>query len=356
LKIQVDAVDSVESEVPSEQNRAIVEQHKREFVNQMHSFIKDISFKEARELEFVIDYNESLVIGLRNMKSLKQGQVVKKFFPQQFDEVAKEVQELSEWQEELEDCITRENGVKFVIVIKQKIAEIKKKEAARNNLQIQITQSQQRKSEFEAHKMRLETNLDDLKTSDEFKKYDGILSKKIHGEKELDRENSVFVTAFAGITPLLKLYLVKEVHDNDNVIKKYIEDPVSAIESDPNLAILRVLHVLNTRLDNLEIDEKRKTKFKSNLAILSESFFNKYLSRIASIKNSLTEVKHQTSSNMTVLKLEDIKYKLNHVNKQIEVITKALENDSKQLSELNVEKDISGLEKDLQSFAKVSIR
>ena len=87
---------------------------------------------------------------------------------------------------------------------------------------------------------------------------------------------------------------------------------------------------------------------------LREEFVKNFSSKYGLIKEALEHIHRQNRINTTTIKMEDIRYKLNHVKQMIAICDENVGKITEQLEEINLEKDLLSLEEHLSTFAGVS--
>lgn len=355
IESELKALTNVAPENATEEQIEVIAEHKKYFLSKTQHSLNELTSMKVSSPESIVDYNEALVIALKHIKSLKQFEVIKKFFSQHAEAIENELSALEDCQKNLLDCIERENGVNFVIDIKKRIADINKKEKSRFELTTRLENEERKKNEIENYKSKIETEIDDLKTTYEYQKFDQVISKKIQLERELERERDLISPHLSILSSLFKMY---DKFDSSQRItaKNYSSNPIDALDSDQGLSILSLLHEVSSRLTELEADEKKRIKYQTALNSLSREVLKKYLEKSGTINSALRDIRRQTTTNTTILKQEDFAYKLRHVKEQLRTINETKASCERAISELSTEKDLLNLEKQLQSLSKVLLR
>jgi len=116
------------------------------------------------------------------------------------------------------------------------------------------------------------------------------------------------------------------------------------------------LQFVSNKLPELEQDEARRMKLKQFISSISDDSLRQLLARSKAIDGGLREIRRQLTGEHTARKLEDIKYKLNHAEHQIQSFDELIQVRQKEIDSLKIEKDLLSLEKELSSFAKVKLQ
>ncbi|HME87331.1 MAG TPA: hypothetical protein VKE88_02870, partial [Candidatus Nanoarchaeia archaeon] len=143
---------------------------------------------ETRDSAAIITYHETLTDSLQKMPASKESAVVEKFHPMQFQTINESLKSIEAIHKQLGTIIRRPHGVQFVADILNKVHIIERKFQRREELKAEIEREDIRYSDEFSYKTKLETDLDNFKTSDEYLRYDHLLGKKIKLEKALERE------------------------------------------------------------------------------------------------------------------------------------------------------------------------
>ena len=262
---------------------------------------------------------------------------------------------LNESKSRLDKLIKKENGVKYVNDILKLIQLIKKKNKLLFDLKEQIEKNEIKKKESEKYREYLETELDDLKTAEEYSKYDQLLSKQIRLEKEMEREDQNISILFSPILKLLFEYDKRELGADRALARQYASSPIQSLHNDKGLWILSLLQSVSSKLPELEENEQKRIRLKQFIFAINENLLKDYLSKRNLIQEAISSVRRQIMSDNTSTKIGDVNYKMKHANEQVKTAEENRKKREEEISVLNPEKDLLMLEKKLSLLGRIKI-
>ena len=334
-----------------------IEDYRESFVLKLQSFSKQVT-PEKKDVDSILNYGETLSAALSQVGEGTKNHfsIVEKFFPEEAELIVSVFSKLENCQKSLNELIKREKGVLFVNDIKRRILDIKKKNKDSMVLKDQLEKEESKRKETEEYKIVLETDIDNLKTSPEYEKYDQLVSKKLRIEKELERETENMRILFSPVLKMLAEYDKRELGADRALARQYASDPITSLLNDKQLWLLNLLQAVSGKLPEIEQDEKKRLKLRQSILALSEDVLKNYLAKHRIIKEAMSQVQRQITLDNTTMKVEDIKYKLNHVNNQLKIFEENKEKIENTISEINIEKDLLMLEKKLNMLSPVKIQ
>lgn len=349
------AAKKLEDEVPPE-HIDVINENRDGYLGIMRNFMKNIVI-EKKDVDSIIKYGSDLDEALIELKEDTKNtiSIMNKFFPDEINEINETIEGIAETKEILDDLINRETGVKFVQDVKKIIHTIKKKNKDVLQVQNEMQKELQKLKQAEEHKLKIETEFDNLKTSDEFTKFDSILAKKIKLEKELERENENMLALFHPLSKMLSKFAETESEFGNVSARHYSKDPLLALQADRGNWIFNFIALLSKNINDMEPDEKKRIKLMNAASSLSPNAVDSYLTKIGIIREALSQTQKQTIRNSATLKMEDLKYKLNHVIEQTRIILENKQKYEDAISALNSEKDLLMLERKLNLLSRVKL-
>lgn len=166
--------------------------------------------------------------------------------------------------------------------------------------------------------------------------------------KELENQ---LVNLFSPLQKSLKKY------NNMCFVKKvdsYIENPVETLLKDPELEILKVLRDVKKMVEENKIDlkdDKRKKTIES-LSQLNRDFIKCFIDEYSSLKKQLSSVQAEITSNTVLKEISSLEKDLNSYNFKIENIEKEID----RIKYIDIAAEIKELEKKLEEIFSFKIR
>ncbi|MEK6886281.1 MAG: hypothetical protein AABW88_00450, partial [Nanoarchaeota archaeon] len=196
----------IENEIPAE-HKGTIDEYRDDYIAKLQNFLKQINL-ERKDPASILNYYENLSAALEQTKDSTKNHfsVIQKFFDNEAVNITEAMNLLIDSKSKLDKLIKKENGVKYVSDVQKLIQIIKKKNKLLMELKERIERDEVKKKESEKYRDYLETELDDLKTAEEYSKYDQLISKQMRLEKELEREEQNISILFSPILKLLFEY------------------------------------------------------------------------------------------------------------------------------------------------------
>ncbi len=351
LILEKQVTEISKKEFPSDQ------EHLSTYTAALHTFLKQIQLPEKKDVESIVLYEETLSAALSNIKQNSQNMIklYSKFYPQEAESFSETFDSFVEMQESLHELVKQQHGVFFVYSIQKQIKEIQKKNKTSAEVQAAMQREEEKLQEAEGYKLKLETDYDELKTSPEFEKYDILLSKKVKIENELERENQNMTLLLSPLSKLFADYVQKGLGSDMALARQYSENPIIALHNDSRFFIVDLIKHVSEKLHELEADEKKRLKLRQSLLAVSEEVLRSHRAQYERLKQLQSEVQRQLMLNNTTIKIEDLKYKLSHANEQIKMFKDNRTKYETAIEQINVQRDINALQRQLQSFSEVII-
>ena len=343
------------SDIPPDHIQTI-EEHRDDYVAKMQSFLKQISL-EKKNAESIINYYETLSAAIEQIKESSKSHfsIIQKFFSNESQNISESLELFEQSAANLNSLIKKEFGVKFVHDITKLIQLIRKKKKLEEELNVKIKKDEIKRKEAEEYRLKLDTELDDMKTGPDYEKYDSLVSKKIKVENEMERENKNMRILFSPILKILFEYDKRELGADRALARQYASNPIDALHTDKGLWILSLLQSVSSKLPEIEADEPKRMKIRQSILAISENVLKDHFSRYDVFKEAMNQVKKQIMTDITTTKIGDMKYKQNHVLEQLKLSEESRKKHEEEALQLNTEKDLLILEKKLNLLGKVKI-
>ncbi len=345
----------IENEIPAE-HKGTIDEYRDDYIAKLQNFLKQINL-ERKDPASILNYYENLSAALEQTKDSTKNHfsVIQKFFDNEAVNITEAMNLLIDSKSKLDKLIKKENGVKYVSDVQKLIQIIKKKNKLLMELKERIERDEVKKKESEKYRDYLETELDDLKTAEEYSKYDQLISKQMRLEKELEREEQNISILFSPILKLLFEYDKKEMGADRALARQYASSPIQSLHNDKGLWILTLLQSVSSKLPELEQNEQKRIKVRQSILAINETILKDYLAKRSLIQDAVSNVKRQIMSNNTTTKIGDVNYKMKHVDEQVKTAEENRKKHENEISTLNPEKDLLMLEKKLSLLGKVKI-
>jgi len=160
--------------------------------------------------------------------------------------------------------------------------------------------------------------------------------------------NAKIVHAFSVMErPLRKLTRV--VMEDNEVLKKYIENPVEALVNDNELKIVNLLKKLEHNINNytLDLKDKKREKVLETVKGLTEEFLREFINKHNELEDKFKKLDDAINEN-EALKMENkLSYELSNAKGNLEKVSIEILNKEQELSKINIKGIQGNLEKEI---------
>ena len=298
--------------------RHFMEGNRLSYIKTVNNFASKISEPEDISDETARVYLAEYAENADEFKkaSFRPGQITSHFFGDLLKRINAQLARIDKNSKDLL-ALMKSDSVKLLSETKNRITalqkEIEKNEAHAKALE----QAEIDYEELKKERAFFEQRVSSIRKNSSFAQLGELSSLLRRTEEELKITDAGFIDNFLQIEKALKKF---SKSDDETLIGKYIDDPVSTVLSDPDLRILGILAKTSEALKSgaLEIEEKKKEKLAEKIASLSREKFTKFIISHNDLTLKINEFSRRLKQNNSQRELDDIKYKLEHVQKKQE--------------------------------------
>ena len=238
--------------------------------------------------------------------------------------------------------------------LREHIKDVEQQKEQKKIMTEALHATENKKIELKKTKENLEKLRTELKDSNEYSELISLQELKKKITHEIAGIEGKLIHSFAVIEDALKKYRRMTMEDTE-LLTKYIENPVSALNEDKELQVLKYFEGIEKNIDRLELKERKAEKTKEEITKLTKEFFLAYVAEHGSIKEKLDNAQER-------LQKIDVKNKLDDITKKIEDASEQLKSDEQKLAELHkkledadIDKLIGDLEKEIKETFNVDV-
>jgi hypothetical protein len=316
------AKDLMNKKIP---DRAIhaMEGNRTNYVNQLNILINVLGKPEIDRdqlRDFLANYNEK--ISQFSESSARSFYVLNEFFSNEIKLIASTLANLDRLMKRLKDIVNKDkemqsNQDEVLGLIKRITSFLKLRIEKRDEIKV----LKQKLEESQLFKKRMETKLEDLKSSARYKNATSLIERKEALEKELAQTKDNIVQGFSPILKYLKKY-ERVALDDEALIKSYVSDAISSLESDEDLQIKTVLNKLKDGITSGSLETKDSEKVISKIDFLLTKI-DMYRGDFLNVKEQFYQTRKLVLGDAALQQSEDLDYRIKHSDEQI------IENDSR---------------------------
>jgi len=250
----------------------------------------------------------------------KSSQVLKEFFANETARVVSDIKDMDSTVKKIKDVV-KGSGIQEMTEIKDSIERLLVQKQHLSKLKMNLERKKEQLLKLQKQQSDMMARLEELEKSQEYKEIkknknekDSILSSRSKIDDEL-------IQIFSVLNNGLKKY--SRMAMNEQLIRKYLDNPLRAMLNDKGLEICEILKELKKNIDSGKIEMKDKKKQKTLEAIrrLSAEYINKFTDKRAELDEEKKQLEEQLRTNRAMHDFNEQDYLLNH-NKQKVLSTK----------------------------------
>ncbi|MBT7902672.1 hypothetical protein HN587_02340 [Candidatus Woesearchaeota archaeon] len=341
LQDNLDVLREKELQNPNIPERAvqIMDGNRDGFISQHNIFMENINIPDNPTFKSTLIFCERYSLLLeRLIKSTgKSTAILNEFFSNQVAEINKSIKGANNSVNEMKQkLLTEEKGVEFVEEIKKDIEEFNIKLKREQELNEEITYTKKKLDSSLGMKQKLETDIEKLKTREDYGTYNTLESEKEKFKKEKKQiENELFHLFFQLEKIFRKYSRISITHDK--LITKYLENCTEAAINDESNQIVDALEKMQTAIEtgNLEIKDSNKTIDK--IKKINSDFLDDFRFKYKDLRTSIKRIDLQMKSNRAIQEIADLKYKIDHTDEQIKLLNDKISRFNKSLEKLELD-------------------
>ncbi|MBN2458870.1 hypothetical protein JXB28_01170 [Candidatus Woesearchaeota archaeon] len=312
----------------------IMEGHRKFYVQRLKRFLDEIEVPD--------DYSEIGHCAARFSESItklseetqKNYLVLREFVEKELSKVIKSIKAIEDELSALQRSIEAE-GLELIrearIRLKHYRNDIDKKIRLENEKQ----RHHDELSSLHSKKQKYHEKIKELKESNDYARYKSLLEEKNKHEeslKELEKDLSII---FAELNRPLRKY--KHGSLNEDLIDKYLLDPLGALESDHSLVINEVLSKMSQGLHELELKEHQVEKAVELISKLSKEFLTDKRIALYEIKSLNKDVATKINTSVAALNMSESETLLRNIEQRIIQVEQAIAAIEKDINEISLD-------------------
>jgi len=347
-------LESLKNAELSNENIPLKEKHFMEgnrlsYIKAVSNFLSALSEPEEISDEsaklFLAKYHESS----EDFKkaSFRPGQITTHFFGDIIKNINEQLEKINNSCNKLL-ALMKSDKVKILSETKRRIKLLQEEIEKNERLLKELEDAERDYEELKKERAVFEQRINDIKKNSAFIELSQLKESLKRTEDEMKMLDAEFIGDFLQIEKALKKFSKGE----DDFINKYIEDPVSAVLNDSELKILGILSKTKDALQSgaLEIENKKKEKLIEKIDSMSKEKLTKFVISHNDLSLKISNINRQIRQNNSQRNIDDIKYKLEHVQAKQSSAAENIKKTSKQIEELKIAELKEKIEKAFESL------
>ncbi|MBI4738983.1 hypothetical protein HY772_05495 [Candidatus Woesearchaeota archaeon] len=306
----------------------IMEGNRESYIRQHQQFIKQcapsstITYRNC--VTFCDYFNQN--ISRFAKQTAKSHTVLAEFFNNEVSAINKDVKNLSEINLQIRELVD-DWADEFALIeqTKENITDLLRKTQTIAEIKEDIATTKEKLAASEQLKEKLQRELGELRTGDDFSQFNGIDSEKKRLWREIKSvEDDIGHTFGVLDRPLRKLQRV--IVDNKQILDAYVANPLNALLEDHSLEIVNILQKLHLNVNDgtLGFVDKEKEKILLRIDELSKLTLAAKQTKYRELRGAMRILDEQLRSTRVLKDIDDATYKINHVQEQIIRLTERL--------------------------------
>jgi len=333
-----------------------MEGNRKAYILAVNNFLRGIELESddySTLLKFCDDFGDRLE---RFGKStVRPYHILQEFFANEGRNIAINIKNLDALIKELKGDIGNAK-IHKVDKIKEGIAELNNKIKQKDESENLLEDKEKIKAGLIKSKEELEKERDGLLKSKEYGQLNELKADKEAALVSIREHNAKIVHAFSVMErPLRKLTRV--VLEDNELLKRYIENPVEALVNDNELKISGLLKKLEHNINNctLDLKDKKREKVLETVKGLTEEFLREFINKNNVLEGKLKNFESSINENEVLKKENKLNYELSNAKDNLEKVSTEILSKEQELSKINILEMRKNLEKNINELLGVDV-
>ena len=250
-----------------------------------------------------------------------------------------------------------DNDYRKINAVSQKIEEIDSFLALRKKAGDLIEEEKTNYSSINAMKKETMDKMEKLEQSRDYRELQELGKEKDRISKEIRDNEAELISLFSPIEKSMKKYEKITLY-GAGILRDYIDSPLHGLMKDDGLNITEVLAKMREAVESnqLDLNDKKKERTIEALGMVSKERLQQIAKKHYEHVDSMEKLKRREGINTAAQKLNELNYKLSHLDNQLERSRSTIEKISKQMERTDIKKMISEIEKDVEDLLSVRLR
>ena len=304
--------------------------------------LESVDFHEKQDINTIMEMNSHFTIRLEKLMHKIEESLFESDFSFILEEKEKftikanplvtELLKLNGLKESFEQRV-HQSGFAKLKVLREKIDRLEYYQEKINILHKELEGKSSRLRTAEEKKKEKELQLLELKEQIEYSSLQDNKDRRKQLLSKLEQNDDSVVYFFSKMKPALKEY--QTIVSWNQLLADYIEDPLTAFNSDKNLEVLGLLQGLKDSLvaEEIKINPELQNAVMSLIDKANAGYLQQLRKEQAPLKEELSHLRLMFQNREFSLKVEDAQYRLQHFSKQVEKLKQEMLEQDEELKE-----------------------
>jgi len=282
-------------------------------------------------------------------------QILQEFLGNESRALALNIKALDTLIKELKQIIVKKH-IDKIIALEQEIKAIDQHKYHSVELSKELNQQTKHHQGLSSKKQERETEIKELKTSEEYIQHRGTLELKKKYLDKLEEFNKRISLSFSTLAPALKKYERIAFRDTD-IVLEYIKEPVKTLIKDTDFKITEILDHMRKNIvsGTIELKESKKERVLKEIEKLTQYHFEDFITEIGNVRDKILELNEDLDKSEIPNKLKKLDEEVKNIAYDAEKAKSSIVHATQELSKIDFEKLKRKFEKEIKELLKTEI-
>jgi hypothetical protein len=285
----------------------------------------------------------------------KAYQILQHFFSDETYKIAQNIKSIDSHFKQLKD-ILQNKEISMSKEVKEEIKNLKNTIEKEIKLKKEIKVVESKIKEFEQKKKQIISKLTNKEQGEDFQNYHKLKVDEYKINEQLNEIKDELFHYFSSIEHTLKKHIKINLEDEE-LLNKYLKDPLSALVKDSKLEIQNILRKIteNIDTDKIEIKLKKKEKTLKTIENITEKKLNSFLMAQKDFLSELKNINEKTAKYTIINEIEDIKKSIKKSEKEIQEFKDKLIKTKEDIKKIDITKQKETLKTKISELLNIEL-
>ncbi len=339
----------------SEKAKQIMRGNRETYIGKVNSFLKNVEIPIQNEE--LLKFCEFFDTSLSNLeKSIgRNHQIVQEFFIKEVNAIMLNVKNLDFIAKQISKIISK-NKIQEINELKIEIKNLNEQLSMKEQIKKQINLLEDELNKERKNSKETEEKIKEIRGQESYKKLISIQNKQSELENKIKEEEKRIFHLFSEVEPALKKYF--KLHQNEKLVERYLNEPISALFSDQELKILEIIANVKNAISKNEIDlkDKKREKILKELNNINENSFTLFLKNYAELNKNKEELESKIGEISVIMEINELNKNLDVHEKKAAEMKKEIEKLESNFDNIGIKNLISNLENKINNIINENIK
>jgi hypothetical protein len=355
-KIEIlENVEFDEKQNVEEKIKNIVLGHKTNYVNATRQFLDKLNIPEGVSLTEAVEFSAGLnkELDVLSQRTGKSYQAAQHLFFNQVEDIFNVLGGLNTNVIEFNKKLERLGAFK-ISNLRKGLSNLNELNNKRKVLEKEINWKREKLNRCLAGKSKQKAEITKLKESDDYAEFTVLKEKEEKLKNMINDNNDEVHLFFSKMDRGLRKY--ERVSMEPQLIQKYLDNPVKALEGDQEFKIINLFNSMEKSMGEIESDEKKRIQILDSIGKAKKGFLQEMMQRNGELQNNIGEIKSKLRRYNVEQQIEEAEYKLEHFGEQILMVKREMDEWNFKLNSLDGSKIVASLNESIKEVFKIDIR